>query len=249
LPAIVKPAMAVQEKDWRLVKGDARYVLDHAALEALAADPLGLMFPVLVQPLLRGTGEGVFGFATEAGVVNWSGHQRVRMMNPHGSGSSACQSLPPSEELREAVAAMILAIGWRGPFMIELLRNPEGQVWFMELNGRLWGSLALARRAEFEYPAWAVAQGFDPGFIPTEVTPPETPLTVRHLGREILHLLFLLRGPKTAFHKQDWPRFWTSLKGLLKPARARSFYNYDPAYPGYMWADAWAVVCKTLRRR
>ena len=39
--------------------------------------------------------------------------------------------------------------------MIELLRDRDGVAWFMELNGRTWGSLALARRLGLEYPAWA----------------------------------------------------------------------------------------------
>ena len=37
-----------------------------------------------------------------------------------------------------------------------LLRDGEGTAWFMELNGRAWGSMALARRLGHEYPRWAV---------------------------------------------------------------------------------------------
>ena len=48
--------------------------------------------PLLVQPFILGVGEGVFGFAGPGEVRAWSGHRRLRMMNPQGSGSSACIS-------------------------------------------------------------------------------------------------------------------------------------------------------------
>ena len=47
-------------------------------------------------------------------------------------------------------------------FMIELLRDRTGKVWFVELNGRPWGSMALSRRQGFEYPAWHVKLAIDP---------------------------------------------------------------------------------------
>src|SRR5262249_2257581 len=43
--------------------------------------------PLLAQSFIIGTGEGVFGLAAPEGVRAWSGHHRVRMMNPQGSGS------------------------------------------------------------------------------------------------------------------------------------------------------------------
>ncbi len=36
----------------------------------------------------------------------------------------------------------------------------------MELNGRTWGSMALARRRGLDYPAWAVQAALDPEFEP-----------------------------------------------------------------------------------
>ncbi len=248
LPAIVKPALAIQENtDGGLVKGGVHYLLTAADREALA-DP-DVTYPALVQPLVAGIGEGVFGFVCADGsITGWSGHERVRMMNPHGSGSSACRSLAPTPALRDKITAMMTAIGWQGPFMVELLRDADGRQWFMEINGRMWGSLALGRRQGFEYPAWAVSQAHDPAFCPPPVPEPTEPIVMRHLGREIMHLIFTLKGPKSAFHKPGWPKFLTSLMGVLKPSRARYFYNYDPANPRYFLRDAWAVIRGFLRR-
>ena len=89
-----------------------------------------------------------------------------------------------------ALARMLRDVGWRGIFMIELLRGTDGTPWFMELNGRPWGSMALARRAGLEYPAWAVARRLDPAYRPPAL-PPAAPRTARHLGRELVHQLRL----------------------------------------------------------
>lgn len=251
LPAILKPALAVQVEgegaSARLAKGPAHYLIAPADLTALASWWPETGHPYLLQPLISGTGEGVFGFATADGVAAWSGHRRLRMMNPHGSGSSACRSLVPEAGLKERVARFLAEAGWRGPFMAEVLRDAEGTPWFMEMNGRMWGSLALARRQGLEYPAWTVAAGLDPGFRPPNRSLLGESITVRHLGRDLLHLLFTLRGPKTEFHRVDWPRLMHSLVGVLRPGPRRLRYNYDPAYPLYVWRDAAWTLRKVLR--
>ena len=248
VPAIAKPARAVSVSDGQLEKGETVYLSSAEALHAFLEKDGADAGPWLVQALIAGRGEGLFGFATEHGVVAWSGHTRLRMMNPHGSGSSACAVAEVDPWLRERAEVFIRDIGWRGPFMIEFLRDREGTHWFMELNGRMWGSMALARRQGFEYPAWAVALAEDGSFVPA--TPPamQHNLVVRHLGRDILHLLFVLRGPKAVFHQAMWPSFWGSLAAVLRPARASAFYNYDPAFPRYFLRDAAWTVKRVLFR-
>lgn len=248
-PAILKSARAAQLVNGRLARGGAVYLKNASeAAAAAAAPPVGLLFPALAQPLVRGTGEGLFGFATADGVACWSAHRRVRMMNPHGSGASACMSIPVDPDLRAAGERLIRAADWRGPFMIELLREPGGAAHFMELNGRLWGSTALARRAGLEYPAWAVAQALDPGFAPP-TAPPFRPLAVRHLGRELMHLAFVMRGPKSEFHRAGWPSRIGALAAVLRPTPLRLFYNRDPAARCYFLTDAWETISAQLRRR
>ncbi len=245
-PCIAKPALAVGVEDGKLAKGKAEYFSDAEAVTAFRASLADDMLPLLIQPLIEGQGEGVFGIMTDAGVLNWSGHKRLRMMNPHGSGSSACQTLQPDEKLRHICEDFLTRINWRGPFMIELLRAVDGTPYFMELNGRMWGSMALARRAGYEYPAWSVARAIDPEFHPPVVTPPNPPLVLRHLGRELAHLLFVLRGPKTAFHKSAWPKLGPAVLNVLKPSRGKEFYNYDPAHRWYFMRDAYDVVSGTV---
>lgn len=246
-PCIIRAALALQHSGEAMFKGGVCYLMTAQDRERIGDSDI--LFPALAQPLIAGVGEGLFGFAGATGVTAWSAHQRVRMMNPHGSGASACRTRPVDPVLRDCGARLIEAIGWRGPFMIELLRDADGKAWFMEFNGRLWGSTALARRAGFEYPAWVVAQALDPGFIAEAPAQPPGDIEVRHLGRELLHLLFVLRGPQSAFHKAHWPGFRASARGVLRPGRGRDFYNFDRAFPRYFLHDAARTVWAFLKKR
>ena len=158
-PAALKPALAAEEHDGRLRRLAPRPVATEAEARALLRT-WGAATPALVQRWVAGTGAGIFGIADDEGVHHLSAHRRVRMMNPAGSGSSACASAPVPAELVGPVQQLLGETGWRGMFMVELLRA-EDQWWFMELNGRPWGSLALARRVGYEYPAWAAARTLD----------------------------------------------------------------------------------------
>lgn len=246
-PCIVKSALAAQIRDGGLRRGGAIFAMTRDDLSAKAT--AGVLYPALAQSLVAGDGEGLFGFATSGGVVGWSAHRRLRMMNPHGSGASACRAIPVDPVLRAAAERMIAALDWRGPFMIELLRDGDGRAWFMEMNGRLWGSTALARRAGLEHPAWAAQQALGSPLDPPPPAVAPTGLEVRHLGRELAHLLFVIKGPESAFHRARWPSLGRSMLGVLRPSPRRAFYNYDKAHPWFFIADAVETLAARMRRR
>src|SRR6185503_18495052 len=166
----------------------------------------------------------VFGFAGARGVECWSAHRRLRMMNPHGSGSSACASRAVPENLKEPIQRMILGNGWRGLFMVELLQDHSGQYWFVEFNGRPWGSMALSRRQGLEYPAWNARLAMEPDFSIHRAESFGPEVVCRNLGRELMHLLFVLRGRKSQAI-QKWPSFWRSLADVFHIRRRDCFYN------------------------
>jgi hypothetical protein len=240
-PWMVKPALAVQLRDGRLRRPAGRAAATASQVRQIAAAIGG---PAIVQPMITGTGEGVFGIATAAGIAAVSGHQRVRMMNPRGSGSSACRSLEVAADLVGPVREFISGCDWRGLFMVEMLRDTAGRPWFMELNGRTWGSMALARRRGLSYPSWAVQAALDPEFAPpypgmAEVQAPH--VTARHLGREVVHLgMVLARGGA--------PRFAT-VRDVLIPHRGERWYNWRSGESAVFAADTWATMASQLRAR
>jgi biotin carboxylase len=235
-PWMIKPALAVELRDGKLRRPAGRMAATYEQIQDVVAAIGG---PAIVQPLLTGTGEGVFGLATADGVVALSAHRRIRMMNPRGSGSSACRSIPVAEDLIRPVQDFIAASGLRGLFMVELLRDNKGQPWFMELNGRAWGSMALACDRGLAYPAWAVQSALDTGFVPTEPAD-MAHITARHLGREIVHLGAVLTHGGA-------PRLSTALE-VLTLRRDERWYNWRAGQVSVFAADSWATVRNQLRR-
>jgi predicted ATP-grasp superfamily ATP-dependent carboligase len=243
-PVMIKPARAIYERDGKLVRPIGIVSADAEEFRRAAARP----WPedTLVQPLIRGVGEGLFGHMGEGGVIAWSAHRRVRMVNPQGSASSACRSQPVDPELIEPSERFLDEIGWRGMFMLEFLRDADGVPWFMELNGRAWGSMALARRRGLEYPAWSVEAAIDSGFEPTP-PPPSPDIVCRNLGLELVHVLFVLRGPQSAA-QTEWPGRATTMRDVLRFRRTDRWYNWCRSQPQVLLADTLGTVHGQLLR-
>ena len=170
------------------------------------------------------------------------------MMNPHGSASSACVSQTVPEELKPVVERLIRKAGWLGLFMIELLRDHSGAAWFMELNGRPWGSMALARRQGLEYPAWNVRLAIDAqSQIGTEQR--EKPgLVCRNLGRELMHPLFVLRGPKSKA-LSNWPSIWKAVRDVITFRRGETLYNWRRDDPMVLISDIFYTLRDQVFKR
>lgn len=223
-PVILRPADAIQVDGTRMRKGRNWICSDANELDAALRAWAG-RGRMLIQPYIEGVGEGVFGLVGDSGVIGWSAHRRLRMMNPHGSGSSACVSRPVDEALKGPIGALLRAVGWRGMFMVELLRSADGRVHFVEFNGRAWGSMALARRMGLEYPALTVRQALGEPTSASALPAPREGMVCRNVGREFMHLLFVLRGRKSRAIRR-WPSFWSALREVLRVHRGGSFYNW-----------------------
>ena len=223
-PIILKPAQCVPEYQGRFYVCRKWICANKSELDC-AINEWKERVPLLAQTFITGVGEGAFGLAAPDGVRAWSGHHRVRMMNPQGSGSSACASQEVPEEIKVRGERLLANAGWHGLFMIELLRDDSGKLWFVELNGRPWGSMALCRRQNFEYPAWHIELALDRNTPAGSPGPGVTNLLCRHAGREFMHVLFVLKGAKShALTK--WPSFWSTLSEVLRFNRNDSLYNW-----------------------
>jgi predicted ATP-grasp superfamily ATP-dependent carboligase len=246
LPIVLKSADAVVQRAGKLKKGRTWICATRSELER-AISVWAEDRPLLIQPFIRGTGEGVFGLATSDGVHAWSAHRRLRMMNPHGSGSSACVSQQVPAEIQPGIERLIRRTGWCGLFMVELMRDERGLLWFVEFNGRTWGSMALSRRQGLEYPAWAAeaALGRTPG--PWN-RPIDTRVICQNAGRELLHLLFVLRGPQTDALR-DWPSFWGTAYDIIRTAATSRLYNMRRTDRSVFLYDVWYTVSDQLFKR
>jgi carbamoylphosphate synthase large subunit len=244
LPLIVKPALAVEAVGEGLGRQGAMVCREPAGFERARQV---LRPPLLIQPLLQGTGIGVFGSVRGKTIDDWSAHERVRMMNPQGSGASTSRSTEVRPDLVPGISAMLGEAEWSGMFMIEFLRDAAGVNWFMELNGRAWGSMALACRRGFAYPAWTVQYALGLPQCP-EVPDPSSaaPMRCRHLGREIIHLAFVARGRPS---EPSWPRLGRTLLDMSAVTRRDRAYNYRAGEPLVLLADTWQTVHAKFRAR
>jgi hypothetical protein len=246
-PIILRPAECVPIYRHQFHSCPKWICADYGELER-AVTQWSERIPLLVQPYIPGTGEGVFGLAASDGIKFWSAHRRLRMMNPHGSGSSACVSEPLEEELKSKVEALITRVGWRGLFMVEILRDRFRTPWFIELNGRPWGSMALSRRQGLEYPAWHVRVATNQesclGFVPA----PTGGMVCRNLGRELMHLLFVFRGARSKA-LTDWPPLWKSVREVITTHRGDTFYNWRRDDPKVFITDCYYTFCDNVFKR
>ena len=244
LPIILKSSLCVPISAGRRLSCPTWICANEGELDRAVAQ-WGERVPLLAQRYIVGTGEGVFGVGAIDGVRGWSAHRRLRMMNPQGSGSSACVSAHVSPELKRDVSAFVQRTGWRGLFMVELLRDTAGKVWFVELNGRPWGSMALARRQGLEYPAWHLNLTLDDQSNAGRTAASVPGVVCRHLGRELMHLLFVLRGPKSKALEQ-WPSFWKSLLAVMAIRPGDGIYNWRRSDSSVFVADLFYTLQKNL---
>jgi chitin disaccharide deacetylase len=243
-PVILKSANCILIEDGKVKSCPHWICANDEELESALTSWAGRV-PLLVQPFIEGTGEGIFGLATPDGVRAWSAHRRLRMMNPQGSGSSACVSQLVPEELKQQAEDFINRTGWRGMFMVELLRDEAGEVFFVEFNGRPWGSMALSRRQHLEYPAWQVMLTVDQNSRAGMAAPNTPGIVSRNAGRELMHLLFVLRGPKSKA-LSSWPSIWKCLRDVGVFRRGETLYNWRRDDPKVFFADVSYTVKSNL---
>ena len=239
-PIILKAADAVPTYQGRVYSCRKWICGTDVELER-AIQEWGERVPLLAQKFIMGRGEGVFGLAAVDGIRAWSGHHRVRMMNPQGSGSSACASQAVPSELRTIAERFMTNAGWRGLFMIELLRDDSGKLWFVELNGRPWGSMALCRRQDLEYPAWHVELAMNEQSGAGLNVSAGPSIVCRHAGREFMHVLFVLKGSKSNALSR-WPSFWKTIGDVLRFHRKDGVYNWRRDDPKVFVADFYYTI-------
>jgi predicted ATP-grasp superfamily ATP-dependent carboligase len=153
LPAVVKPLRSEMRTENGYRHFGARCVRTSAELSAVLhelPDQRGL-----VQPFVKGR------LAAVAGVM-WDGemlggvHMLALRLWPSDCGLiSYAVTIRADPELEAGIARMLRLMDWEGIFQVDLLRS-EGRNLVIDLNPRVYGSLALAQAAGHNHTAiWA----------------------------------------------------------------------------------------------
>lgn len=124
-------------------------------LERAGAEPV-------VQELVRGDLIAVSVVVDRAGRVVARVHQRAARVWPTGAGvSTRAETMPVDPALARVVDAFVQDLGWFGLAQLQFLVPDDGEPRLVDMNGRLYGSLALADAAGVNLPAWWAATALD----------------------------------------------------------------------------------------
>ena len=210
LPAVVKPRVGSGAKG-------VRYVATREALAGALADVERAHGPALIQERLPAGAEGIGTslLLDDEGRVRASfAHRRLREYPVTGGAATLAESIH-APDLVDAAAHLCQALGLTGFAMVEWRRDlRDGVATLLEVNPRLWGSLALAIEAGVNFPALAHAMATG--------APPAPPPTYRAGAR----CRFLVPGDVMHY--------------LRNPARARldpPFWRFGGNGP---WWDEWS---------
>jgi protein-tyrosine-phosphatase/predicted ATP-grasp superfamily ATP-dependent carboligase len=189
-PAVLKPSSSVTAGQVR--RHQVRIV--HSADELIQRLPDMLKRgPVLIQEFCPGKGAGLGVLADRGELVAAFQYARVHEP-PQGGASTYRQSVPLSNELLDVARKMCGAMRWTGPAMFEFKVDPTtGRAVLMEINGRLWGSLALSIQAGVDFPKLMYDLLVLGRCAPTFEY--KTPYFVRHTYRDLFWLWSNLRTP------------------------------------------------------
>ena len=233
LPRVLKPTHSLVERDGDLA--EVFPVLVHDAQQRKEA--LGRLLPqgpVLEQELVPGIGIGIECLYAN-GILVWHfAHERLHEGTGGGLGSGSFyrKSIGPPPALLDAAKALLDDLRWHGVAMVEFKYEPAtDRFWLMEINPRLWGSVALAIDAgvDFPYGLYCLATDADPGPQPayrrpyyTRLVPTDVDWIVRQIRRrgvsrstEFLAFLRLLTG------RESWDNFaWTDPWPLIRSCRS-----------------------------
>jgi protein-tyrosine-phosphatase/predicted ATP-grasp superfamily ATP-dependent carboligase len=229
LPRVLKPTRSVIARGEDLDEVFPELVHDAAQRKDALARLLA-RGPVLEQELVPGIGIGVECLYAGGTLIWHFAHERLHEGTGGGIGSGSFyrKSITPPRALLDAARALLDDLRWHGVGMVEFKYDAATRrFWLMEINPRLWGSVALAIDAgvDFPYGLYCLATDADPGPQPSYRRPYYTrlvPLDLEWIGRqirrrgfsrsvELLSLVRLLTG------RESWDHFaWTDPGPLLR---------------------------------
>ncbi|GLT02906.1 hypothetical protein GCM10007897_43340 [Sphingobium jiangsuense] len=256
-PAVLKwsdpPAIWALLKDAGLPFLKAEYAEDSQGLLGLLSryDALG-RWP-MVQSWCGGYGMGQMLLMEQGRALLRFQHRRLREYPATGGISTLCAAVPPGEhaEQMRLSEALLAALGWRGSAMVEYRHDPEtGRYWLMEVNGRFWGSMALASQCGVCFAWEEYRRALDPD-AEEAPQPPYPPRRARFVVPDTKRLARIWRSPASGA-LSGRARFsrWRETLSYLSDFfdRATGYYIWDRNDPMPFFTDMLAILRRERHR-
>jgi predicted ATP-grasp superfamily ATP-dependent carboligase len=149
-PAIVKSSRSIiVGPDGNVLRYPTRFLSAEQADKALEGFANG---EGLVQPYVPGSLVSVAGVSWDGELVCAMHQASIRIWPVPAGVSSYAVTVPPNVELEQGVSRLLQSIGWSGVFQAQFIRSPKGEHYLIDLNPRIYGSLALAVAAGLNLP-------------------------------------------------------------------------------------------------
>ncbi len=179
--------------------------------------------PWLRQEYIYGRVVGA-NFLFERGRKLWEFvHERVHELPLTGGASSYRRSIPSVPALVADAEKLLASLRWHGVAMVEFRVDAQGRHWLMEINPRLWGSLALAIDSGVDFPLglWRLAQDLK--------TPPQPIYRANYYTRDLRSDLEWMKDNLRAARGDPLlltrPRFISVLE-FLRPLIGRESWDH-----------------------
>jgi protein-tyrosine-phosphatase/predicted ATP-grasp superfamily ATP-dependent carboligase len=226
------------------------------------------------QQFVPGNGFGIEMLFDRGRPVWHFAHERVHEFPLTGGGSTYRRSIAPPPAALEMAERMLRELRWHGVAMVEFRGTPSGPFHLMEINPRLWGSLALSIDCGVDFP-WGLAL-----LARGEAPPPQPGYRLGYYTRDLLRdslwqlenlradrtdPLLLTRPPSAALRelvrpllgKESWDHFdWRDLGVTASLLRRLAEYEAGmlASFAGRQWRKAEARVrhrrvMRSVRRR
>ena len=159
----------------------------------------------IVQEYVDGADEYVFGALYDHGeALATFQHRQLRGDSYTGSGGVYRQSIDVPA-LEETGLAILDAIDWHGLACIEFIKDAKtGEFTIVEINPRMWQSLACATRADANFPYWYWLQATGrPSRIASEH---EIGVCTHYLYGELEHLVSVVRETSPLVDRPSFSR-------------------------------------------
>lgn len=132
LPLVMKPAKSSSAKDVKYLKTGR----DIEKIKKLTPDRSSFVF----QQYVPGKGVGISGFCSNGKILKSHCHLRLAEF-PVTGGSSVYRSSLQIDELNKIAEKLFSRLPWSGFFMMEFKLTDARELYLIEVNPRIWGSI------------------------------------------------------------------------------------------------------------
>jgi predicted ATP-grasp superfamily ATP-dependent carboligase len=224
-PVVIKPSRSRVMIDGKWIFTSVSYAKDKDELLDILNNTDKQLYPIILQERVSGKGLGAF-YCYDNGVCTAKfSHRRIREKPPSGGVSVLRESVQIDPIVDEQSQSLLSQLNWHGVAMVEYKYDQKNNIpYFMEVNGRFWGSLQLAIDAGVDFPNMLVNIMQKRQVEYTEEY--KIGVKTRWLWGDIdLLMMLLFKSKKQLNLPDDYGPRWKVVVSILNPFGKRMYYE------------------------